>query len=235
MSTNVGAAPTTLPGTNTTAKHAEQPEVLIEADKALDEFKRLMEMEYYPKASALHERAKILFEQVKLHWTEGKHKVLNEHGKWSAEDFDADMIKLLKKQEASWDKLEQLVAAERDKMNATYQKVLLAKAAVDRERGAVNHTPVVCMFLDSATREQHTILNVYQKKLRGAFQDAAQEYVALEGYPDGLLTQVRVMRKHAVEETARLVEWLTKKDRRHHPHHHEEQEHAAALVPPTTE
>jgi hypothetical protein len=240
MSVNVGTtAPTTLPGASTApTNHPEQqPAVLVEADKALDDFKRLMETQCYPRASALRERAKMLFEEVKLHWTEGKHKVLHEHGKWSSEDFDSDMMKLLKKQESTWGQLEVHVAAERSKMDATYQKVLQAKAAVDHARGSVHHVPVVDLFFDLSTPEQHTICHVYQKKLHAAFADAAKEYQALEGYPDGLLTQVHALRKHAMEETARLVEWLSKKDR-HHRHKEQEQQqeqqqeqHAVAEMP----
>jgi hypothetical protein len=238
MSTKVEATSATLPGataTTSATKHPEeekhQPDVLVEADKALAEFKRLVEVEYYPKASALQEQAKILFEQVKTHWTDGKHKVLHEHGKWSAEDFDVDMMKLLKEQEASWDKLEKLVAAERVKLDATYQTVLNAKAAIDRVLKSVNHIPVVDLFVDLSTPEQHTICEYYKKHLRHAFQDASKECYELGGYPDGLLTQVKVLRKHANAETARLVEWLAKKDRHHHHHDKHDDRHEQQLPP----
>jgi hypothetical protein len=151
---------------------------------------------------------------------------LHEHGKWSAEDFDVDMMKLLKEQEASWDKLEQLAAAERVKVDATYQKVLQCKAAIDHVLKSINHIPVVDLFLDLSTPEQHTIRDAYTHKLRRDFQDAAKEYYELGGYPDGLLTQVKVLRKHANAETAHLVEWLGKKDRHHHHHHHHQKNYA---------
>jgi hypothetical protein len=184
-----------------------RPVVLDDADRVLCDFKTLIEEEY-PNVSSVYEGAKNLWEQDKYHWTQGKKRVLK--GDWNADDFDADMLDLFQRQEVIWDRLMGAGAELLIKIETSFEKVLRAEAAVKHERG--EGANIGWMALPTA--EQELIRKTYYHNLRFNFKDAKVEHDNLCGYPDGLLTRMRLLHERADKETAELHDGLKQKE--HH-------------------
>lgn len=195
-------------GVTPPAHPSNRPVVLEDAARVLHNYKKLVEKEY-PNISSVYEGAKDLWEQVKLHWTKGKQQVLK--GGWSADDFDADMLDLFKRQEVLWERLLDAAAELLVKVETSYEKVQLIETSVKHERGEGVHVA----WMGLPTKEQDLIRKEYHHKLRFSFKEAATEHDNLCGYPDGLLTRVRLLRERADRETSDLHVWLKKKE-----HHH---------------
>jgi hypothetical protein len=184
------------------------PEVLAEADSVLCEFKALIEKEY-PVASSLYEGGKNLWEQVKYHWKQGKYRVLK--GEWSADDFDRDLMDLFRRQEAIWDREMDVGAELYVRIDELYKKVKQAHDNVKNARGKPPHVA----WMSFPTPDQATIRHVYDHRLRFAFKDAQTEYEGLCGYPEGILTKLKLLRDRAIKESRDLVEWCRKKEHVH--------------------
>jgi hypothetical protein len=184
------------------------PEVLADADSILCEFKALIEKEY-PNASFLYEGAKNLWEPVKYHWTQGKHRVLK--GEWSADDFDRDLMDLFCLQEGIWNKLMNTADKLHLEIDELYKKVEKTHDDVKHARGE----PPRVAGMSFPTPDQATIRKVYDHKLRFAFRDAYMDYESLCGYPDGILTKMKLLRERTIKETNDLVEWCRKKEHVH--------------------
>lgn len=184
------------------------PEVLTEADSILSEFNALIEKEY-PIANKLYEDATHLWEQVKYHWTQGKHRVLK--GEWSADDFDRDLMDLFRGQEAIRDRQMNLGAELYAEIEELYKKVEQAHDNVKHARGE----PPRVAWMSFPTPDQATVRKVYAHKLRFTFKDAQTDYESLCGYPEGILTKMRLLHERAIKETRDLVEWCRKKEHLH--------------------
>lgn len=185
-------------------------ETVEEMNKVLTEFKQFI-LDEYPKASSLYEGAKNLFEEIKAHWCHDK-KVRG----MTSDQFDQDMERLFQKQTDVWDRLLLAAHEETEKVKEAYEKVVEASQAVRHARG--EGLCVAC--LGFPTPEQCQVRQMWHQQLRFHFDEATREKDALLAYPDGLLTQVGLIRNRALQETAKLSDQWHRRD--HNPHQEQE-------------
>jgi hypothetical protein len=188
------------------SKH--HPAVLDQAEKAFNEFMGLMNDEYSPLASSLHETGKKLYEQVSHHWSADKHHVgLHQ---WDAADVATDLLRLQSEQEPRWAKLQQESQELRDKVDAAYKKLQDAEAAVI----------AACAYKGSShaprggfvTSEVDLIRHYHDKKLRHNMQEAKNKHDEVCGVPNGLLTRIDAIHKRVLSETEALIDRTAKKE-----------------------
>ena len=187
------------------AEEADRIEVIRDAHQELKDFKDFMNREY-PQASSLYESAKNLYEEIKAHWTHGKHMV--HKGEWTVAQFDQDMSDLARHQRTTWDKLVEAASEEERLTREAYRKVQDIEAKVIHERGEGTHVA----WMGLPTKEQHIVRIVYSHQLRHNFADAKRETETMIGFPEGILTKIPMLRSRANQETAKLSQNL-----REHP------------------
>lgn len=191
-----------------TERSIDTEQVLEDADQALCDFKRLIEHEYN-HASSLYEGAKNLYEQLHGDLMGDKQRVLR--GEWTVDDMDEAIHKLLSKQGTVWDKLKLAGEEIRAKLDAAYSKVKAAEEAVKCARGEGCHVA----WLNMPTTVQAKVRRVYARKLKQNFADAKSEYASMCAFPDGMLTQIELLRQRALSDATDMMEKLHKRNPGH--------------------
>mmetsp|Transcript_22847 Transcript_22847/g.43467 ORF Transcript_22847/g.43467 Transcript_22847/m.43467 type:complete len:371 (+) Transcript_22847:424-1536(+) len=149
--------------------------VTDEADKVLQNFKEVMKATY-PKASALYERAKWMWQDV--------------HDKRAQKAPDMEVVAMLERQAETWDKLLKDSETLGVEINKEMAKVNDAEDRVKKARGVYPNVAA----LGFPTPEQRLARQLYAKKFKYAFHDANDEYAALCGFPEGLLNKIHQVR-----------------------------------------
>jgi len=163
-----------------------------DAEKTLSDFKALSK-EMTAQGTALHKAAKDLLGEVKFNIEEGMKKV--EKAEWSGADYTSSRANLRGKQFSAWDNLQKNADAVRAKLEGPYKRVLASKENILRARG----DGITGGVLGSLTKDQKQVRKVYDNKLKHGFEDAIAAHDGLVSYPDGLLTQIPLLNKRALE------------------------------------
>jgi hypothetical protein len=172
-------------------------EVLDKADKAIETFKQLMP-DAYTDCSCLYETAKEMYKEVFHNINGGKLKVYQ--GSLSVDQFERDLQGLLKQQEIKWHQLKAREVVMRKRVDDMYHPVREVEHHVRDARG------------DGSNEAQREVIHACNHRLRRNFHDAKAEYDALCRYPDGLLSQVELLRKRARTEARDIVDKLRKRE-----------------------
>lgn len=182
-------------------QHHEDPHlhlnVVDTADSAVKEFKDKIS-DYYVDCSCLYEAAKKVYKEVNHNVNGGKLKVFQ--SELTLDQFDKDLHRLLHQQEAKWEKLKSEEAVMRKRMQALYQPVHDVELHVKDAKG------------DGSNAQQKELNRVFNLRLKRDFHDAKAGYDELCGYPDGLLTQIELLRKRTVSEVDEMVDKLRKRE-----------------------
>jgi hypothetical protein len=197
----------------TTPQEAPRPAVLTKADTAFDEFMGLMNDDYAPLAKSMHEAAIKLYKQVSHHWSADKHYVgLHQ---WDAADVAQDLLKVQSHQEPLWKKLLQDAHELRNKIEASYQNLQDAEAAMLE---ACAYKGSHAAWGGFATPEMETIRHYHAHKFKYSMHDAKGKYEEACGFPDGWLTRIDAIHKRVLKETEALMETTAKKEKAQHHH-----------------
>lgn len=156
-----------------------------DAEKSLSDFKKLSK-DITAEATELHKAAKDLVKEVLFNCEQGQTKV-------SKEEWSNCKANLIQKQEKPWETLENKANALKAKFDGHYKLVLASKENCVRARG----DSVTGGLLGSATPDQKLARKVYDNKLRHGFDDAAAAHAAVCSFPDGLVTQIPLLKKKA--------------------------------------
>ena len=158
----------------------------------LSDFKKLSK-EITSEVTDLHKAAKDLVKEAMYNCEQGQLKV--NKAEWSGPEFSNCKANLLKKQEKPWETLEVKANELKSKMDGHYKLVLVSKENMLRARG----DSVTGGLLGSLTPDQKLARKVYDNKLRHAFDEAAAAHAAVSSYPDGMVTNIPLLRKRATQ------------------------------------
>ena len=162
-----------------------------DAEKTLSDFKKISK-ELNEEATKLHKAAKDLVREVLYNIEQGQAKV--NKAEWSGPEFSACKQNVLQKQEKAWDALEANGNAVKDKLEGPYKFVLASKDNIVRARG----DSVTGGLFGSVSADQKQVRKIFDHKLKHGFEDAAAAHAAITSYPDGLVTQIHLLRKQAL-------------------------------------
>ena len=134
--------------------------------------------ETYPEASSLYETAKWLWQDV--HDLRAKQQA-----------GDAQVAALYKQQAEKWTKLEIDAAEMQDLITNKYASVAGAEEHIKKARGSGASRAV----FGFPTPDQKGSRYVFDKKFKYKFHDAKSEISMICDFPDGMLTQIRLLHK----------------------------------------
>lgn len=182
---------------------APQANVLEQANKALCAWKQVQE-KVLPEAKDLHYYAEELYVEDQKFWDHGKFKVRREE--WTVDEFDQELKALSKKQEPVWDKLLNQTDILLKKLEQPYKDV---QAAAEKVKASIGPHPFGKVLGKPApTSQEQEIRHEFHWKLDQEFKNAKAEYQEIAGYPEGLLSRVKLFRLNVVREDINITEAL---------------------------
>lgn len=186
----------------------EEPAVLQEAHRVLRAWKQVYD-EQLPKAEDAHYYAEELFCEDQKFWDQGKHKV--RRGEWTVEQFDEELQALKKKQDPVWDILLKQVA---EISTALEQPAKDVNSSSEKVIASIGPHPFNKILRKATpTPEEQEVRHEYHWKLQQEFKDAKAQYQKICGYPEGLLSRVKLFRINVVREDINIAEALHDKEK----------------------
>jgi hypothetical protein len=182
---------------------APQSDVLKEAHDVLCAWHELYKVEQ-PKADDTFYYAEELWVEDEKFWDHGKHKVTR--GEWTVEQFDEELEKLRKKQQPVWDKL----LKQADEIAAILEKPAAdVNASAEKVKASIGPHPLQkYVGRPAPTKQEAEVRHEYHWKLHQEFEDAKAQYQEICGYPEGLLSRVKLFRINVVREDISITEYI---------------------------